>query len=1784
MSLFTFSPIELARVDRIQFGILNPEVTEKMSVCEVLHAETFEKGKPKEGGLMDLRMGTIDPSLTCLTCGGNSTECPGHFGHVRIHPVFNVLFLNTTIKVLQSVCYHCGKLLADKNTHAFKKASKYQNRRKRFKEVIDLCRKDKCVVGTVGPTDANQQAQGGDGLVQDPTTAELTFQPRNGCGGIQPKISRDGLKIFAEFKKDSAEGPNKQELTKQELTAERVLQIFKRISNEDLELLGFDRDNSRPEWMIITCLPVPPPQVRPSVHHGSGDRSEDDLTHKLADIIKANAALQRSEKSGTPQHQMEEMVRMLQYHCATYANNEFPGIPTSTTKSGRPLKSIRQRLKGKEGRVRGNLMGKRVDFSARTVITPDPTIDIDQVGVPRSVASNMTVPEIVTPFNFERLNELVINGPLTYPGAKYVIREDGTRIDLRFASGKANDQIQLEYGYKVERHLQDGDVILFNRQPSLHKMSMMGHRIKVMPYSTFRMNLSVTTPYNADFDGDEMNLHVPQSLQTKAELLELMMVPRNIITPQSNRPVIALVQDTLLASSKLTRRDVFIEKDVMMNCLMHLLDFDGKLPVPAIMKPKQLWTGKQLFSLLLPKVNLENTSSTHEDLTEGKDHLDSDLPEFDTKVLIDRGELVSGILDKKSLGSSHGSLIHIIVNEKGHNEGRKFLGACQRVINHWLLQRGFSIGIGDTIADKATMEQIEETIRKAEKDVKNIVKDAQEGKLRAEAGRTIQQSFENQVNKVLNKAREDAGNKAKKSLKDDNNIKSMVTAGSKGSYINISQIIACVGQQNVEGKRIPYGFRNRTLPHFSQDDHGPESRGFVANSYLRGLTPQEFFFHTMGGREGLIDTAVKTSETGYIQRRLIKAMEDIMVKYDGTVRDAQGNVVQFLYGEDGMDAHKVESQSIDMMNLSDNKFVDKFWYPSLGPAPTYTPGSESLASSAITMPLGGINKEPFVSQKIYEEILREPEQFLKEIRDEYKQLLLDRAVLRTEIFPSGETKVVMPVNLRRLIKNAQKEFGIHPSAGKVSDLNPIYVAKSIRKLCEELVVIKGTDKLSKEAQENATLLFSILVRCTFASKIVLKELCLNKEAFDFILGEIKMRFHNCLAQPGEMVGSVAAQSIGEPATQMTLNTFHFAGVSSKNVTLGVPRLKELLNVAKNIKTPGLTIYLKSDILHDMEQAKHVKDDLEYTTLGHVTSSTQIVYDPEPYESVIEEDREFIRELIDENKDQKLDSTTLNPWALRFELDKMMMSEMTMSQVARKIKEEFQNDITCFYSDDNADHLILIVRIHKDEKEREKDEQLKNPTAETIQKIEEEDMENSTVDFLRSLESNMLNELALKGYKDIKKVFLREETDKMTFTSEGRTKTSQWVLDTEGCNLLAVLAHPKVDHTTTVSNDVNEILDVLGIEACRNALMREMRKVIEFDGSYVNYRHLAILCDVMTHRGSLMAITRHGINRSDTGPLMRCSFEETVEILIEAATFADIDTLKGVSANVMVGQLAPIGTGCFGLFLDEELLKQAVAVKPMYVMETTAKSTMFGSIGVSTPYHTGMATPYHSVSTPGYHGVSSPWTSTPVSRTPSPEHGGFSPSPYNSAFSPIAGSPTSPGHHGYSPTSPSGGYSPSSPAYSPTSPNTGGYSPSSPAYSPTSPSYSPTSPAYSPTSPAYSPTSPNYSPTSPAYSPTSPNYSPSSPAYSPTSPRVTSPSYSPSSPAYSPTSPSYSPTSPNYSPTSPAYSPTSPSYSPSSPAYSPTSPSYSPTSPSYSPTSPSYSPSSPAYSPNRDDNQ
>ncbi|KAI0791691.1 beta and beta-prime subunits of DNA dependent RNA-polymerase [Abortiporus biennis] len=1727
---FAYSAAPIRKVKEVQFGILSPEEIKAYSVAKIEHPEVMDETthKPKIGGLMDPRLGTIDRNFKCQTCGEGMAECPGHFGHIELaRPVFHPGFIVKVKKILECICVNCGRLKADISDNNFAdKIRHLRDPKARMQVVWGFC-KSKMICEPDEPKEDNENMEPDD-----------TKKGHGGCGAAQPQIRKEGLKLFVQYKrsKDEDEEVKSLQPDKRLFPPHEVYTALKKISDSDLHLLGLSDEYARPEWMILTVLPVPPPPVRPSIAvDGGAMRSEDDLTYKLGDIIKASANVRRCEQEGAPAHVITEFEQLLQFHVATYMDNDIAGIPQALQKSGRPVKAIRARLKGKEGRLRGNLMGKRVDFSARTVITGDPNLDLDEVGVPKSIAMNLTFPERVTPYNISYLQELVRNGPTTYPGARYVVKDTGERIDLRY--NKRADAF-LQYGWIVERHMKDGDYVLFNRQPSLHKMSMMSHRVRLMPYSTFRLNLSVTPPYNADFDGDEMNMHVPQSEETRAELAQIAWVAKQIISPQANKPVMGIVQDTLCGIRKFTLRDTFLDWNQMQNILLWVPEWDGAIPTPAILKPKPLWTGKQVLSLVIPRgINIHRSPDPK-----------SSNPVFDDGILIENGDVIFGIVEKKTVGASQGGLVHVVFREKGPEITRQLFTGLQKVVNYWLFHNGFSIGIGDTIADRKTMAHITEAIAARKATVVQIVDDAAHDRLKAQPGMTIRESFESKVERELNLARDQNGQYAQKSLKEDNNVKQMVVAGSKGSFINISQMSVCVGQQIVEGKRIPFGFRHRTLPHFTKDDFSPEARGFVENSYLRGLTPQEFFFHAMAGREGLIDTAVKTAETGYIQRRLVKALEDVMVCYDGTVRNSLGDLIQFVYGEDGMDGAFIERQNIETFALNDREFEHDYRVDVTDPSGGFLPGVLQVGLDDSSLELQA------------------------KLDEEFAQLSDDRRLLRTFIFPRQDptTPRYLPVNLQRIIQNAVQIF--HIDRRKPSDLEPAYIIDSVRELTARLVVVRGDDDLTRESQHNATLMFRMHLRATLAARRVLERYHLNREAFEWVLGEIESKFNQALAHPGEMCGTLAAQSIGEPATQMTLNTFHYAGVSSKNVTLGVPRLKEIINVATNIKTPSLSVYLEPEIARDAVLAKNVQQVLAYTSLRTVTAAVEIWYDPEPASTIIEEDSVFVESFFAIPDDEMEGKMHLqSPWLLRLELDraKMIDRKLTMSYVAGRIAESFKTDLFVIWSEDNSEKLIIRCRVLGG---ADKDEDGMGAVEEDI--------------FLRQLENTMLNSVDLRGVPGIMRVFLMEY-DKIIISDEGSIEArseKEWVLETDGVNLRTVMCIDGVDFKRTYSNSCVEVFNVLGIEAARQAIMKELRGVIEFDGSYVNYRHLSLLCDLMTHRGTLMAITRHGINRADTGALMRCSFEETVEILMEAAAVGEKDDCHGIAENVMFGQMAPMGTGAFDIALDIDMLKDVIVDHRIPVHSNMMAAQVDGGI---TPGQVAM-TPYDSNSPVWSQDTS--FKGEPAAFTPLAVNGGEDAATfhYRGFESPMHSGGMSPAVPGYSPSSPNA-YSPTSP-YVPPSPYGGGAtspfgtSPyaTSPYFDrtrgPTSPTYSPTSPALNLTSPGYSPTSPRYSPTSPSFSPTSPRYSPQSPSFSPTSPRYspTSPSFSPASPRCKSSSPAQmSPASPKYSPTSPT-SPASPKYSPTSPAYSPASPAYSPASPAYSPTSPQWSPSSPSH--------
>ncbi|MGA1821531.1 MAG: DNA-directed RNA polymerase subunit A' [Thermoplasmatota archaeon] len=866
------------KIGKIQFALLSPEEVRKMSATKIITADTYDDdGFPIDMGLMDPRLGVIEPGLKCKTCGRKVDECPGHFGHIDLAmPVIHEGYTKIIKEMLASTCRSCGSV----------------------KLATDRLESISGKLGDIGEVAYNPfQYQS---YTQKVRTDAISVSQCPYCGEMSKQITLDKPTTFRE------EG--------HKLTPKEIRERLERIPDDHLMILGINPIVARPEWMVLTALPVPPVTVRPSITLESGDRSEDDLTHKLVDVLRINQRLQENRDSGAPQLIVEDLWELLQYHVTTYFDNQTSGIPPARHRSGRPLKTLAQRLKGKEGRFRSNLSGKRVNFSARTVISPDPYISINEVGVPKPIAMELTVPMRVNEFNMEQAKAFVLKGCETHPGANYVIRPDGQRLRIT-ERNKETLVEKIQVGYVVERHLMDGDIVLFNRQPSLHRMSMMGHEVRVMGGRTFRLNLPVCPPYNADFDGDEMNLHCLQGEEARAEAKIIMRVQEHILSPRFGGPVIGAIHDHISGNFLLTHHSPLFTREEAYHILTKT-SFRGGLPEPDEYTDddRPLWSGKTIFSLILPKgLNVEYQSavfSTEEEAVEE----DSIVRIEADKDGISR--LVSGPIDEKSVGAFKGKLVEKIVRDYGSDRGRMFLDDATRIAITSITLMGFSTGIDEEDIPEEAKIRIKETLNEAENKVDDYVKKFNSGYLESLPGRSLKETLEVEVMRTLGRARDRAGQIASKYLGLKNSAVIMARSGARGSMLNLSQMSGSIGQQAVRGERIQRGYQGRTLPHFKRNDLGAAAKGFVKSSYKKGLTPTEYFFHSMGGREGLVDTAVRTSRSGYMQRRLINALEDLKVLPDRTVRNTSGVIIQFRYGEDGIDpARSIRSDAVDYNDI-----------------------------------------------------------------------------------------------------------------------------------------------------------------------------------------------------------------------------------------------------------------------------------------------------------------------------------------------------------------------------------------------------------------------------------------------------------------------------------------------------------------------------------------------------------------------------------------------------------------------------------------------------------------------------------------------------------------------------------------------------------------------------------------------------------------------------------------------------------------------------------------------------
>ena len=1411
MLTYHFSRKRALRTKEVQFGLLSAEETRRMATVTVSNPNIMHRGTPQTKAVNDLLMGSIDRRLKCSTCGGDVRSCQGHPGVIELGvPVYSIGFLDPTLKCLRCVCYFCSRLLitpaeSSQISHDDLKGKQL------FGAVHQVARTRKRCLHCHAP--------------------QPTYQR------VMNTIKIDWPSETHEFFEDEQE---KLEVTSRVFNSIEAHSILNHISDEDSRLMGFKTEFAHPRDMVQDVVHVIPPIARPAIMQSTGSRirGQDDLTHCLQSILKRSIDLKTSmSASGWSREkplstEMQDRLGKLQNDVFAMVNNSVRGNRPAVQRSGAPFKSLVCRIRGKEGRIRGNLNGKRVDFSARSVVTPDSVMAVDEVGVPEPIALELTLQEKVTNANINSLRKRVLAGADTLNGAQSVIDVNGIVTYLQFCNDTS--KINLIPGMVVERYMQDGDIIIFNRQPSLHKFSIMAHRARIMPGLTLRLNLSCTTAYNADFDGDEMNLHLLQSPLAIEEARGLMSVANNVISPQSNRPVIAIVQDTLLGSSLLTEVSCLLTQKQYMRYVCWIEDpvteEKAGIPPPAILFPEPLWTGSQLFSALLPPSITMSRGSTSLEWPSESD------------VLVRRGQLLYGRTTKSVLGPASGGLIDCIARDAGARAIIIFESDLQRVIAQFLLQRGFSVKMSDCVLSDKGDAEVNELIKVATQNARAIVETPLPETMRSAAESTVQ----NCLSKLLMQT----GSIAKRHMRADNAIATMVHIGSKGSPINLCQIAGTVAQQTVEGKRITQESASRTLSCYKNGDKNLEASGFVESNYQRGLNPQEFFFHAMGGREGLVDTAVKTACTGYIQRRQVKMTEDHHICYDGTVRTAQDHILEFVYGGDGFDASRIERFALRALLMNDEKIYNHFV-------------------------------------------------FLKAHGELRRLLLQEKACFDALIVRARDARIspmatnidpmcVLPFNPDRVIAL----FCEKHTRTKQPHIDVEYV---------QHVLEQHQAFSNKVLQDADRCCLAATVRFHFNS-ISLHSLMLDAQQINLLFELLSQYFHEAIVAAGEMVGTVAATSMGEVTTQLTLNTFHTSGVGSRAVTAGIPRLKEILDVTRKMRTPSNTLVLHDPYASSLDFATRFARTLSKTMLSDLVVRIDLLYEPDFSQTNIDNDRMMV-EMENYLTSPPKDSSE---WVARLMLSKAecQARDITPPDIHVFLKDKLGDEAHVLSSQVNALEWCIRIRLAH--------------VRRMIQHgFPNEPITNSTLEetMVQRIVSRLADTVQISGHECVQSATERESE---VWDPETSTNVKKHVVDTLGINLNQLGLIPCVDWERSTTNSLHEVLEVLGIEATMHVLFHEVRTTITGDGSYVDSRHMLQIAASMTTQGWLKAISRHGMNKpgSGTGPLVRCSFEETSDVLMDAALFGEIDDSRGVTSSIINGDMARIGSGAFDVLMPD----------------------------------------------------------------------------------------------------------------------------------------------------------------------------------------------------------------------------------------------------------------------------
>ena len=1555
--LITPGTADVKTVKRIQFSLLSPETILSESVASI--HKHITKGGEYQNTLMDPRLGASRAAKNAVTGLSIKTD-PGNFGHCPLTlPVYHPIYYDNVKNILKIICPVCSSFRTHPDcsyetlVSTIKRKGIVKSKRATYihtellKGKAKTCQVCKASLPDVVTDNANQVLGFALSYIID-VNSSFYEKDKNCC----PIVSKD---------------KGKKEI--RPIYAKRVFDILKRISDVDASIMGYNPEISRPEWMMITILPIPPPTVRPSVVSDDDKTSDDDITQALHNIIKFNNslahALDLKDDDKDKEKNTFNLWKSLQLHVAALIDNESNSYPKVCNRAHRPLKTIKGRHKGKPGRVRNNLEGKRTNYSSRTVITADPNLSINQVGVPIEIAMVLTYEETVNKYNVRQLTTLVRRGADVYPGAnEYKLPGQNYPINLSCKNEGERQTIKLPYGSKVYRHMLDGDIVIFNRQPSLHKMNMMGHYAVILPGRSFRLAVNATQPYGADFDGDEMNLHFPQTEQGRREWELLALSPTQMVSPQANKPVIGAVQDTMLAtyraSSEHIRGYANDERYVLnISEFMHLVnwisDFRGHLPPIQKIGSRQGWTMIDLINLFLPPITVKKSTD------KGKLHiLNGKLQEPQAG-----SDILPMAKDTSMLSTSAGSLFHIAWNDLGPKASHELLDNLSRIMSQWFMISGFSVGLKDLeIPSKYTASITASKISylaKAHTLLDKLHNDEYTDALRNSKEFDLgprglvdndYEQFEIDIGKILTQCRDTVQAKVAEHIDEleteesdkisiyDNRFMSMVRSGSKGKPTNAVQIIGILGQQDIGGSRVKDYYRRRPLPFVPKDDLSPSARGFIVNSFISGLTFLEYIYHAMAGRMGVISTSIKTAETGYLQRKLVKRLEDIMTHYDGTVRLGNGVIVQSIYGGDGYDGTKIEKQRIAHIAYSLDELHLKYNF-------TKSDWNDYQTISKVTQTSGD------VIQLSAEEIAEEQSAVAKEVQ----QLEDDWKYLRRRYQYDLPESIPSIINFDRLIDSVQSKLLIAGSfAYPVADwvLKPSYIRKRVEALTTELRLptVKSTNDLSLKQ-------FFVLLRSKLSSRFLILEKGYNINAFHDLLAEIKYKFYDGIITPGEAVGALAAQSIGEPSTQMTLDAFHSTG-SKVTVSGGVPRFKEILSLTK-MKTPSATIFLKGIPVPE-EIMEYIRTHSSVPFMPDQLSNSIYYVDKWlstlEYEEAVELKTKFVNIYTGGSVDVEGE---LNVLKVKNCFEHAKLSDVISHSDIYYVHDAESHPYATFDIQSELEYPIWIIVMHIDKDVIshhgiDPQELVARIDDNSVQYIAGEEVlifpsgANSVDIDLIMIKETRHFEKHIKGVSGIGKTVIRREPRDIYLENGSIIQKSSpsydrlskimlsaddYIVDTIGSNLLDIMAQNNVDPYKTYTNDIIEMYNIYGIEVARRSIIRETYDVLKNAGAAIDVRHIELLADAMTCRGFLQKIDRYGARKGESGPLAMASFEETTSVLCEAAAFAQEDNMNGVSANVMFGQFIKLGTNSFDVYLDEAMILEHAEADPYEEIDLNA---------------------------------------------------------------------------------------------------------------------------------------------------------------------------------------------------------------------------------------------------------